>query len=379
MNVELPDGTVIHDVPEGTTKQQLAEKLKANGREVPSEWLGKRSPMQMYVSQSDDPSKVGIINALVSLEKGIYEAGGKVTDVVSRMGASPRVAAGAGYLTNVGLNAIGGGIGGDIGRMIGTPLSKLGRWTSEELMGSALKPSVGQWKSGEGKVAVDAMLEKGLNVSPGGITKLHTELEGLQKQVSDAIAKSGRTIPKVDVVKTINEAAQYFKGGTGEVQDLKVIKDVVNEFVKAPSVNGMKDIPVQVAQRMKQLEYRRLDKAYGTLGDAEETARKGTARGLKQGIEKAAPEVKEFNAEEAKIYQMLPVVERRAMMEINRNPGGLALLTHNPKVAAIFMGDKSSAFKSWLANRINEITQHAPAVARTAGQTGTSLAEIGAQ
>ena len=339
----------------------------------------KRSPKQMYVSQSDDPSKVGITNALGSLEKGIYEAGGKVTDVVSKMGASPGVAAGAGYLTNVGLNAIGGGIGGDIAKIVGTPLSKLGRWTAEELMGSALKPSVQQWKSGEGKVAVDTMLEKGLNVSPKGITSLHTELEGLQQRVSDAIANAGGKIPKADVVKTIEEAKTFFKGGTSEIQDMKVINDVISEFEKAPSVKGMKDIPVQVAQRMKQLEYRKLDKAYGTLGDAEETARKGTARGLKQGIEKVAPEVKELNAEEAKIYQTLPVVERRAMMEINRNPGGLALLTHNPKIAAIFMGDKSSAFKSWLANKINEITQHAPAVARSAGQTGTSLAEIGAQ
>lgn len=39
MNVELPDGTVIEDVPEGTTKAQLAVKLRANGMEVPSDWL----------------------------------------------------------------------------------------------------------------------------------------------------------------------------------------------------------------------------------------------------------------------------------------------------------------------------------------------------
>jgi hypothetical protein len=351
------------------------KKRKSMASQAPE----RRSPKQMYASQSDDPSKVGIFNALESIEKGIYETGGKVTDVASKMGASPGVAAGAGYLTNVGLNAIGGGVGGDIAKIAGTSLSKFGRWTAEELMGSALKPGVQQWLKGEGKIAVDTMLEKGLNVSPKGIASLRTELEGLQQRVSTAIEKSGGKIPKSDVVKTIEDAKSFFKGGTGEVQDMKVINDVIKEFEKAPSVKGMKDIPVQVAQRMKQLEYRRLDKAYGTLGDAEETARKGTARGLKEGIEKIAPEVKGWNAEERKIFDTLPVVERRAMMEINRNPGGLALLTHNPTVAAIFMGDKSSAFKSWLANRINEITKHAPAVARTMGQTGTSLAEIGAQ
>lgn len=41
MNVQLPDGRVINDVPEGTTKAQLAEKLKANGIDVPADWLPK--------------------------------------------------------------------------------------------------------------------------------------------------------------------------------------------------------------------------------------------------------------------------------------------------------------------------------------------------
>jgi hypothetical protein len=255
----------------------------------------------------------------------------------------------------------------------------VGEVGAKELMGSALKPSVTQWAKGEGKVAVDTMLEKGANVSKGGILKLNKELEGLQQQVSTALANSNATVPKADIVKTIEEAMKYFKGGTGEVQDMKVIKGVISEFTKAPSVKGMKEIPVQVAQRMKQLEYRRLDKAYGTLGDAEETARKGTARGLKEGIEKAHPEIKGWNAEEQKIYQTLPVVERRAMMEINRNPGGLALLTHNPALAAAFMGDKSSLFKSWLANRIFSGSKIAEPVAKTAGQTGVSLSEIGAQ
>ena len=39
MDVRLPDGTVIKDVPEGTTKAQLAQKLQANGMAVPAEWL----------------------------------------------------------------------------------------------------------------------------------------------------------------------------------------------------------------------------------------------------------------------------------------------------------------------------------------------------
>ena len=39
MNVTLPNGQVIHNVPDGTTKAQLAQKLKANGMDVPDEWM----------------------------------------------------------------------------------------------------------------------------------------------------------------------------------------------------------------------------------------------------------------------------------------------------------------------------------------------------
>jgi hypothetical protein len=38
MDVQLPDGTVVKDVPEGTTKAQLVEKLQRNGMNVPAEW-----------------------------------------------------------------------------------------------------------------------------------------------------------------------------------------------------------------------------------------------------------------------------------------------------------------------------------------------------
>lgn len=39
MNVQLPDGTVIQDVPEGTSRDQLATKLKAKGFNVPDAWM----------------------------------------------------------------------------------------------------------------------------------------------------------------------------------------------------------------------------------------------------------------------------------------------------------------------------------------------------
>lgn len=60
MDVTLPDGTVVKGVPDGTTKAQLAEKLKANGRDVPREWLGKRSPKEMIGRQVGLAARYGI-------------------------------------------------------------------------------------------------------------------------------------------------------------------------------------------------------------------------------------------------------------------------------------------------------------------------------
>lgn len=44
MDVTLPDGTTVRGVPEGTSKVQLAEKLRANGRQVPDSWLTREIP-----------------------------------------------------------------------------------------------------------------------------------------------------------------------------------------------------------------------------------------------------------------------------------------------------------------------------------------------
>lgn len=44
MDVRLPDGTIIQNVPDGTTKADLVAKLKGNGMAVPAEWLQADAP-----------------------------------------------------------------------------------------------------------------------------------------------------------------------------------------------------------------------------------------------------------------------------------------------------------------------------------------------
>ena len=44
MNVRLPDGTVVQNVPDGISKAELAQKLQANGQAVPADWLQAEKP-----------------------------------------------------------------------------------------------------------------------------------------------------------------------------------------------------------------------------------------------------------------------------------------------------------------------------------------------
>jgi hypothetical protein len=81
MDVRLPDGTIIRGVPEGTTKADLAAKLKANGMAVPSEWLGEApqpsAAERVGATLREIPRQVGLAGRYMA------EGLGGVVDVVA--------------------------------------------------------------------------------------------------------------------------------------------------------------------------------------------------------------------------------------------------------------------------------------------------------
>ncbi len=48
MDVRLPDGTILQNVPDGTTKAQLMEKLSANGYDI-----GKLTPVETTATREN--------------------------------------------------------------------------------------------------------------------------------------------------------------------------------------------------------------------------------------------------------------------------------------------------------------------------------------
>jgi hypothetical protein len=98
VDVTLPDGTQLHGVPEGTTKAQLAEKLKSNGVNVPDHWL---SP-----SPAPDPSSQPYEGPLERAGHAVSEAVGEPT-LKAVTGAAGSIAGGVGGLVRGGAAAAG--------------------------------------------------------------------------------------------------------------------------------------------------------------------------------------------------------------------------------------------------------------------------------
>jgi hypothetical protein len=285
-------------------------------------------------------------------------AGGRIADIAMR-GAGGAISGGASAALidpeNAGAGAIvGAALPGAVkaGGVVGRKLEQLAHDGAERLMQSAVKPTIKQLASGDADTAVRTLLDYGISPTRAGVGKLRDLVDDLNTQIADKIANSTATIPKSDVLKRLASVESTFGNQVSPTADLATIQRVADDFLAHPLYPGA-DLPVQAAQTLKQGTYKTLAKKYGQLGGAETEAQKGLARGLKEEIANAVPEVAGLNAEEAKLITTLKVSERRALMEMNKNPMGLAALAGDPKSWAMFMADRSAAFKALAARMVD--------------------------
>lgn len=223
---------------------------------------------------------------------------------------------------------------------------------AESLMQSALKPTPTQLKSGDAAVAVKTLLANGINPTKGGVEKLKTAIGETNEQIGGLIEGSTATVDKNKVMNALGDVREKFTKQVSPASDLNAIEGVKAGFEVHPMLQG-REIPVQLAQQLKQGTYKVVNKKYGQLGSAEIEAQKALARGLKEAVAEAVPEVAALNAKESALIKTLDVTERRALMDLNKNPMGLSLLANNPASWAAFMADKSALFKSLAARLIN--------------------------
>jgi hypothetical protein len=82
-------------------------------------------------------------------------------------------------------------------------------------------------------------------------------------------------------------------------------------------------IPLDEAQRIKQRTYTKLRKSYGELKSAEFEGYKALARGLKEELAAAFPEIGTMNAAESRLLGLEPALERAVRRIANRELLGI--------------------------------------------------------
>ena len=242
-------------------------------------------------------------------------------------------------------------------------------------MQRALKPTLEQLKSGDAARAIDTILERGINVTPGGVLELRGAIDKLNTQIMSAVQNS---TAKVNKVKAAQELQGLLDRVTKQVKpkpDMQAVTDAWTDFLSHPLLAGSNDIPVQLAQELKQGTYRSLgDKAYGELKGADIEAQKTLARGLKEEIAKAVPGIGKLNAEESSLINAADVVGRRALMAGNQNNIGLGSLITHPSLLPVWLADRSPLAMSLLARLEHSSGQALPVAGNTVAAGGAAMA-----
>jgi hypothetical protein len=231
-----------------------------------------------------------------------------------------------------------------------------GRTIPEWLMQTALKPTLEQLKSGKAQTAVQTLLQEGINPTMKGVEQLKSKIGDINTEISNILSSYKGNVNKSDVLSRINDVRAKFTNQATPTADLNAIDNAVNDFI----TSHPEKIPVELAQKIKQGTYKVLSGKFGEQGSAAVESQKALARGLKEEIATKVPEISSLNAKESKLIDTLNVTERRALMDLNKNPAGLSLLANDPAAAAGFMADKSALAKSLLARMIYNV-QKVPA------------------
>jgi hypothetical protein len=211
------------------------------------------------------------------------------------------------------------------------------------------------------------MLDEGLSVSRGGLAKMRDKIDTLNDQIKGAIGDSTATVSKHDVGYRLGDTLTKFEKQVAPTADRNAILGTWDDFLQTYPDR----IPVKTAQEVKQGTYQALgEKSYGELKSASVEAQKTLARGLKEEIANAVPEVRQLNAQESKLLQALPLLERRVLTEANKNPAGLSLLAKDPTGFVAFMADRSALFKSLVARMLNQTSKALPRTSGSLAATG---------
>lgn len=303
----------------------------------------------------------------------MFELGGKATDLATSAGASPQVAGGVGVATNLATSLMTAGAAA--GKAVAPEMEGVAKWLMKTALKPTLKdqttrvPGLGATKADS---AITTMLDEGVNATMGGVRVLADKISNIQQAISSRMQGSAATVDKGAIASRIQDVIQRVERTNPTPQEARAsVEKVYDDFIQNQIIP--KDIPVAWAQELKQGIYQTIKDSYGKMASATVEAQKALARGFKEEIASAVPGVGELNAAEQKLLTAFKVAQRRALMQGNNNPGGLAILSHSPEMFLSFMADKSALVKSLVARVLYSGSEALPAAGAAATQSAPPL------
>jgi hypothetical protein len=88
MDVRLPDGTVLKNVPDGTTKEQIANKLRSSGRTVPDSWMSKAASQPDVAERgamTPEQRKQADVESMAKFGRGVVEEGKEIVGGIAKI------------------------------------------------------------------------------------------------------------------------------------------------------------------------------------------------------------------------------------------------------------------------------------------------------
>jgi hypothetical protein len=299
-------------------------------------------------------------NPLALVGKGLGWAGKKANEFIAPPGSSlPRrmVGSAAEELTGDAAAFLGARFGAPAMEAAGEGAQAFGRRAMKSAIGPTREEQmVKPWQTRSvADIAADEMINRGLTVRAKNVGKLERASDKLTDAVDRAVARAPKTIDRVAMAQGIEDSLAKFRSTIKASDSFAQIQKVWDYWldIEHPDMGVMRDIPIQMAQKIKRDESAQLKQEYGKNGTPEVEARKDVVRRLKEEIEKALPEVKPLNAENSRILKTLPLIERRTLREANRNPISLALKASDPVHFAAWVAKHSAHFQSIIAQMVD--------------------------
>lgn len=159
------------------------------------------------------------------------------------------------------------------------------------------------------KKIVETGLEEKIGVSQTGLEKTGDLIRDLNSQVSTIIedaAAGEKTVDGLDVAKRLSSLKDYYADAPSYLKE--PIMETLNNIQTKMILEGQ--IPLDKAQKMKQVIYELRKKSYGERKGYEIEADKAVARGLKETIAEQVPEISALNARESRLLDLQEVLDR---------------------------------------------------------------------